>query len=174
MLSRAEKEQQISEVSSHFKKSNGNFVIGFQGMNVEQMTTLRNELREKQAQMKVIRNTLMTRALSQHPQLKEAFSDSLSGVNAFVFSFGDAGETAKILSNCSEDTEILKLKKAVIGEEILSAKDIQRLAALPSLNELRAQMLALMQAPAGSFVRVLNEVGSSFVRALSAGMKKKQ
>lgn len=165
MLSKARKAEQILEMSSHFEKAKGNFIIQFQGLSVQQMSQLRSQLRAKQAQMRVMRNTLVKRALENHSHLKKAFSDSLSGANAFVFSFGDAGETAKILSNFCEESQILKIKKATIGSNILLEKDVLQLASLPSLNELRAQLISVFST--GSFVQMLGGVSSAFVRVLA-------
>ena len=171
MLSRGNKKEQVSGLKGHFEKSKAHFVVGFEGLSVEQVTALRGRLREKNSHIQVARNTLVKRALEDHPAKGQAFEDSLSGANAFVFAHGDASETAKILSEFSEETEILKLKKGMIGENVLSEKDIQRVAKLPSMDELRAKFLALLQTPPGALLRVFQAPSASFVRLLKAKEK---
>ena len=170
MLTKQMKSQHISEVSSHFEKAQASFVVNFRGLNVEQMTDLRNQLRSKKSQMKVVRNTLVQRALEGN-SLQEKFNPFLSDTNAFIFAFEDISGTAKVLSEFAEDTP-LTLKMGLTGGNLLSEKDIGYLASLPSLDELRAQLLSVFSAPAQKLLRVCNEVSSSFVRVLSGSTKK--
>lgn len=170
MLTKQIKSQHISEMSSHFEKAQASFIVNFQGLNVEQITDLRNQLRAKKSQIKVMRNTLVRRALEGN-DLQEKFKKFLSGTNAFVFAFEDISGTAKILSAFAGDT-LLKLKTGLVGENLLSGKEIKYLASLPSLDELRAQFLSVLSAPAQRLLRVFNEVPSSFVRVLSCSTKK--
>ena len=172
MLTKAVKSEQIADLSSRFEKAQGHFIVQFQGLNVEQMGSLRDKLRSKQAQMKVIRNTLALRAMEGQKRLKTALGDSLTGANAFVLAFGDVSQTAKVLADFSEISPALKLKKGMIGKDILAEKEILHLASLPSLDELRAKLVILLNTPASSFVRTANAVGSTFVRLLSARAKK--
>ncbi|MDE0151601.1 MAG: 50S ribosomal protein L10 [Bdellovibrionales bacterium] len=170
MLTKQIKSQHISEVSSHFEKAQASFVVNFQGLNVEQITDLRNQLRSKKSQMKVVRNTLVRRALEGN-DMKEKVNKFLSGTNAFIFAFEDISGTAKVLSEFADDTP-LALKTGLVGEKLLSEQEIERLASLPSLEELRAQLLSVLSAPAQRLLRVFNEVPSSFVRVLSGSTKK--
>ncbi len=169
MLTKQIKSQHISEMSSHFEKAQASFIIKFQGLNVEQFTNLRTQLRSKKSQIKVMRNTLVRKALEGNA-LQEKFDKFLSGTNAFVFAFEDISGTAKVLSEFAEDT-LLELKTGLVGENLLSDKEIGRLASLPSLDELRAQLLSVFSAPAQKLLRVCNEVPSSFVRVLSYSTK---
>lgn len=170
MLTKQIKSQHISEMSSHFEKAQASFIVNFRGLSVEQMTHLRSQLRSKKSQMKVMRNTLVQRALEGRP-LKEKFSSFLSDTNAFVFAFEDISGTAKVLSEFAEDTP-LTLKTGWTGGNLLSEKDIGYLASLPSLDELRAQLVSVFSAPAQRLLRVFNEVSSSFVRVLSTKKEK--
>ena len=103
--------------------------------------------------------------------MKESFGPFLSGTNAFVFAFEDVSGTAKVLSDFADETS-LSLKTGLVGEKLLSEKEIGHLASLPSLEELRAQLLSVLSAPAQRLLRVFNEVPSSFVRVLSSSTKK--
>ena len=169
MLTKQIKSQYVSEVSSHFEKAQASFIVNFQGLNVEQMTDLRDKLRSKKSQMRVVRNTLVRKALEGN-DIQEKFNKFLAGTNAFVFAFEDISGTAKVLSEFAEDTS-LALKTGLVGEKLLSAQEIGHLASLPSLEELRAQLLSVFSAPAQRLLRVFNEVPSSFVRVLSGSTK---
>lgn len=171
MLTKEEKIKQINELSDQFKESQASFIVEFNHMNAGKMTDFRTQLRAQKAQVKVIRNTLAMRALESHTKIKEAYKDSLKGVNVFVFTSGDISKTAKILSNFKKEVETLKLKKAMIGEEVLGAAEIEQLAKLPPLEVLKAQFLSVLMAPATQLVRTLNEVPSSFVRLIQARSK---
>ena len=159
-------------MSSHFEKAQASFIVNFRGLNVEQMTDLRNQLRSKKSQIKVMRNTLARRAL-ESCRLQENFNKFLSDTNAFVFAFEDVSGTAKVLSDFAEDTS-LTLKVGLAGENLLSEKDIKYWACLPSLDELKVQLLLVFSAPAQKLLRVCNEASSSFVRVLSSSTKNKQ
>ena len=170
MLTRERKEKQITQFTDDFKKSEGTFIVHFKGLNADQVSELRSSLRSQQAQMRVIRNTLAKRVFKELKIEKEV-TDSFNGSNAFIFVSNDVSGTAKVLSQFAEDTS-LELKKGIISEQILLEKDIQKLATLPSLDELRAQFLSLLSTPAQSFVRICNEVPSSAVRVINAKSKK--
>ena len=170
MLTKERKEKQISGFASDFEKSEAGFIVQFQGLDVEQMTQLRSQLRKADSQIRVIRNTLAKRVFGK--EKSQNLEDSLKGSNAFVFAFKDAARTAKVLSEFAEDTEFLTLKQGLIGEKVWSGKDIQKLASLPSLDELRAQFLSLLSQPATGLVRVLGEPAGSFARVLNAYVSK--
>ena len=169
MLTRALKEKQIVQFTDDFKKSEGAFIVHFKGLSADQVSELRSSLRTKQAQMRVIRNTLAKRAFKDLKVAKEV-TDSFDGTNAFIFANKDVSATAKILSQFAENTS-LELKKGIIAEQVLLEKDIQQLATLPSLDELRAKFLSLLSTPAQNFVRICNEVPSSAVRVMNAKSK---
>ena len=169
MLTKQIKSKYVSEMSSHFEKAQASFVVRFQGLNVEQMTDLRDQLRSKKSQLKVMRNTLVQRALKGRPS-REKFDGFLSGANAFIFAFEDISGTAKILSDFAEDT-LLELKIGQVGEQFLSEKEIGHLASLPSLDQLKAKLLSVFSAPAQKLLRVFNEAPSSFLRVLHCSTK---
>ncbi len=172
MLTKQTKSQYVSEMSSYFERTQASFMVRFQGLSAAQMTDLRNQLRSKKSQLKVMRNTLVQRALEGGPQ-QEKFRGFLSGANAFVFAFEDVSGTAKVLADFAEDTD-LELKVGKVGEKFLSEKEIGRLASLPSLDKLRAELLSVLSAPAQKLLRVFNEAPSSFLRVLHCSTKNKK
>lgn len=168
MLTRADKAERISEISNSLSKAKATFVVDFNGMDVEQVTSLRKSLFKTNSEMRVVRNTLALRALKDHPEASAALENDFVGTNALVFAYEDASASAKALSEFSKDNEKLKLKTGVMEGQRLDESKIKYLATLPSKDELRAQFLSVMTMPAVSLVRVMNAVPSGFLNVMNA------
>lgn len=162
------KAERIQNLSDSFGKSKASFLVDYKGMNVAQVTTLRKQLSEVGATMKVVRNTLALRALSEYKTANEALSPKIVGTNAFVFAFDEASGPARTVSEFAKEVEHFSFKAGVMGETILDAQKLNYLATLPGKDELRAKLLGTLQAPASTFVRVLNAVPGGFVNVLNA------
>lgn len=174
MLTREQKAEQIKGLSDSFGKAKASFLVDYKGMNVEQVTDFRKKLYEIGAELKVVRNTLAKRALSEFPTEKEGLDEHLVGTNAFVFAFEEASGAAKAISSYMKDVEQLKFKSGVMAGAVLDQKKMQYLATLPGKDELRAKLLGTLQAPASQFVRVLNAVPGGLVNVLSAYKDQKE
>ena len=85
MMTRAQKVQEISNLSEKFGQSKAAFLVNFIGMNVGQVTELRKKLTPLNSEMKVVRNTLAKLALKDHPEMEEAISSEFVGNNAIIF-----------------------------------------------------------------------------------------
>jgi len=168
MNTREEKSTEIALLVEKFGRAKAAFLVDFKGMTVEQVTNLRKKLVPVESEMKVVRNTLALRALSDHPASKAALENSLVGNNAIVFAFGEAPAAAKALTDFAKDVEILQLKGGVMDGSALDKNGVKALANLPSKDVLRAQLLGVLSAPASKFVRTLNAVPSGFARVLGA------
>ena len=169
MLTRPAKKEQVLRLSEDFSKSQASFLVNCIGLSVEETTTLRKTLKGKQANIRVIRNTLAERALAEHKDLKDIYSDSLQGTNAFVLAFGeDASSVAKVLYDLEKDSEAFKIKQGCLQGSPLKASDVIALAQLPSKEVLRARFLSVLQGPMTKFVRTLQEVPGSMVRVLNS------
>jgi large subunit ribosomal protein L10 len=168
MITKTDKSAEIASLSEKFGRAKAAFLVDFKGMTVEQVTSLRKKLVPVDSEMKVVRNTLALRALTDHPGSKTAIEGSFTGNNAIVFAFGEAPATAKALSDFAKDVELLQLKAGVMEGTKLDANGIKALANLPSKEVLRAQFLGVLQAPMSKFVQTLNAVPSGFARVLGA------
>lgn len=171
---RAEKEEEISSLAQKFARSKAAFIVDYKGMNVEQVTLLRKKLTTLQSEMKVVRNTLAIRALNEVPNAEGSMVADLVGTNAVVFAYEDASASAKALAEFSKDVEHLKLKSGLMDGARLDSAKVKQLASLPTKDVLRAQLLAMFNAPATSFVRVLNAGPSSFLNVMNAYKDKKE
>ncbi len=168
MITRADKQQEITHLSEKFKRAQASFLVDFKGMNVEEVTKLRKKLTLIESEMKVVRNTLAVLALKEHPELDPAFSENFVGTNAIVFAYGEAPPTAKILKDYCGEVEELVLKAGLLDGRSLDERGIKALADLPSKEVLRAMFLGLLSSPMSKFVGTLNAVPSGFVRVLNA------
>ena len=168
MMTRAQKAEEIANISSRLGKAKAAFLVDFKGMNVKEVTNLRKSLHPIQSEMKVVRNALAKRALKAYPELEVCLSEHFVDTNAIVFAYEDASASAKTLTEFGEEVEELVIKAGVMGGKGLDKGQIKYLATLPSKEELQAKLLGTLQAPMSKFVRVLNEVPSGFVRLLGA------
>ncbi|MCB0343325.1 MAG: 50S ribosomal protein L10, partial [Bdellovibrionales bacterium] len=162
MMTRADKAQEISQISERFARAKAAFLVDFKGLTVEEVTSLRKQLHPLQSEMRVVRNTLARRALMDHPESESALKDQFVGTNAIVFAYDDVSAPAKLLADFSKDVEELQVKSGVMDGTALDEARIKYLATLPSKEQLRAQFLGLLQAPMGKFVRTLEAVPGGF------------
>ncbi|MCC7405869.1 MAG: 50S ribosomal protein L10 [Bdellovibrionales bacterium] len=173
MMTKAEKAQEIQQISERFAKAKAAFLVDFKGLSVEKVTSLRKQLHPLQSEMRVVRNTLARRALMDHPTTESVLKDEFVGTNAIVFAYDDVSAPAKLLTNFCKDVEELQLKSGVMDGTALDESRIKYLATLPSKDQLRAQFLGLLSAPMSKFVRTLEAVPGGFARVLSAYKDKK-
>src|SRR5215831_3570199 len=131
---RSEKAKQIDIIKSKFDKMTSAVFVDFQSMTVEEVTKLRNDLRAKGVEYKVVKNKLVRHALSGAPWA-----------------------AAKVLKEFIKENEKLKIKAGLLEGQVLDAKGVEnQLAALPGKNEARAMLLATLIAPAQRMVTLLN------------------
>lgn len=160
-----EKKAIVAEVSAHVAKAQAIIMAEYRGMEVSQMTRLRAKAREAGIYFRVVKNSLVRRAVKDTPYA--ALADHMVGPLAYGIS-SDPVAAAKVLHEFSKDNEKLVIKVGAMGEKIMFLEDVKALATLPSREELLSKLLGTMQAPIAKFVRTLNEVPSKFVRGLAA------
>ena len=167
---RPEKASIVSDLSEKIKKSPFVLVADYQKMNVGHFGELRNRLVPVGAEMHVVKNTFLKRAMadSGFPDV----SDKLTGQTAVVTGQKDVAPVAKILKAFAKEFKTTALKIGLINRAIVSTADVEALADLPSREVLLSQLLGLLMAPATRLVRVLNEPASAFARLLNAKASK--
>ncbi|MCZ0933473.1 MAG: 50S ribosomal protein L10, partial [Oligoflexia bacterium] len=139
MLNRETKKAQVSQLADSLSKSKASFLVNCIGLNVEQMTALRKNLKQNKGNIQVIRNTLSLRAMEDNEMLKKTYSPFMKGPNAFVLAFDDVAKVAKIIDELAEEHEVFKIKGAVLEDRSLSQAEVKTLAQLPSHEVLKAQ-----------------------------------
>ena len=152
------------------KKSAFVLVADYQRMNVGHFGELRNRLVPVGAEMHVVKNSFLKRAMadSGFPDVGE----KLTGQTAVVTGEKDVAPVAKILKAFAAEFKTTALKIGLIDRAIVSTAEVEQLADLPSREVLLGQLLGLLLAPATRLVRVLNEPASAFARLLNARASK--
>jgi large subunit ribosomal protein L10 len=169
-MDRATKGVQISEIKARFDRMTAAVFLDYNGMKVEHVTKLRAEFRKAGVEYKVIKNTLVKHALQGAP-FKEKLDDVLAGMTAIAWSYEDPSAAAKVVKAFRKDPagEKLQIKAGLIEGSLLDAKGVEeQLATMPGKDELRATLLATLQAPLQNFVALLAAPAQNFVYLLSA------
>jgi large subunit ribosomal protein L10 len=163
---RPEKANIVSDLSEKINRSPFLLVTDYQRMKVDQFGELRNRLAPAGAEVRVVKNSFLKRAMESSGMPDVA--DKLTGQTAIVMGQNDVAPVAKILKLFAAEFKIAALKIGVVDKEVLSTSDVEALAELPSREILLSQLLGLLLAPATRLVRVLNEPASAFARLLKA------
>jgi len=167
---RPEKASIVSDLAANLTRSPFVLVTDYQGMKVDQFGDLRNRLAPAGAEVRVVKNSFLKRAMTDSGLPDVA--DKLSGQTAIVMGEKDVAPVAKILKTFAAEFKVAALKIGVIDKSILSAQEIEGLADLPPREVLLAQLLGLLMSPATKLVRLLNEPAASLARLLNAKVQK--
>ena len=145
-ISKARKDELVAQYVDLVNQSEAIFLTEYTGLDVKQMQALRMEVRKVDGTYHVTKNTLLKLALEESG--KPIPDDLMAGQVATGFALTEAPTLAKALTNFAKDEEMLVIKGGILGDELLSADQVVALAKLPSMDELRAQLLSLLQGPA--------------------------
>ncbi|MEN6328427.1 MAG: 50S ribosomal protein L10 [Syntrophomonas sp.] len=158
------KKQVVQEIEQKLQDAMLVVFTDYRGINVDEMTELRNKLRAPGVEYKVLKNTLTEFALDNtgHGDV----IPHIAGPNAVLFSNEDPVEPIKAIYDFIKQYKKLDVKVAILQGQMLSANKVKSLADLPPRDALIAQVLGTMQAPISSFVRVLNANISGLARVL--------
>jgi large subunit ribosomal protein L10 len=168
-VSRAKKIEQVEELSKEFKNASSAVVATFIKLTVAQDFELRKAIRGAGGKYRVIKNTLAERA-AKGTAVEEALK-GLEGVNSIAYTEGDPVALAKVISKYIKDTPELTLKLGVLEGKVVSTKEIQALATMPSREEIYSKLLFLMNAPAQRLVTATNAVGRNLAMVINQGVK---
>src|SRR6201985_2145024 len=164
-MDRAQKAESIEALKGVFANSGAVVVTHYLGLTVAEMTDLRVRLRKEGAQLKVVKNTLVQKALDG--SVGEAGDALFKGPVAIAFA-PDPVSAAKVSTQFAKDNENFKVVGALMGQQVLDQKAVSALATLPSLDQLRAKIIGLLQAPATKIAGVLQAPAGQLARVLGA------
>lgn len=171
-MEKATKEEQISFVKDLFAKAECLVLTSIEGLNASEISTLRRGLHEANVGFKVIKNKLARKALADTNA--NTLFDDFVGSTAVAWSNDDAVAPAKILVKFEKDIEKLQLKAAFNSNARLGVEAIKALAKLPSLDELRSQLLGLFAAVPSRLLAQINAPANNVVGVLQARVDKEK
>jgi len=166
---RAEKKYLIEEVAGHLKKSDYIILANYDKMTVADVAELRRRLEPQHAEFHVVKNSSL-RVAAQALSLPD-FDRALIGPTAIIVGGKNSPGVAKVLRDFIKEKQKIVVKAGVLSQKLISPKDVEKLADMPSLDTLRAQLLGLLQQPASLFVRVVNAVPQGLVNVLQAKIR---
>lgn len=156
-LSREQKESVIAEVVELLSKSKLTVLAQYAGLSVKDMQNLRRAARENGTEIKVVKNRLFRYAASQVESLKDADLAEFSQQLVYAFNADDEVAPAQVLAKFAKQHEALKMMAGLQADgAVLSGDDVKALAALPSKNELIAQVIATLAAPLNDSLSALS------------------
>jgi large subunit ribosomal protein L10 len=164
-LNLEQKQTVVAEVAKQVAGAQAIVLAENRGMAVAAMTQLRAKARASGVYFRVVKNTLVRRAVADTPFA--SLADKMVGPLAYGIG-ADPVAVAKVLNDFAKGNEKFVIAGGAMPGQLMSAKEISALAALPSREELIARLLGSMQAPIVKLVRTMNEVPGKFVRTLAA------
>lgn len=167
-MTRLQKQESIESINAKFKTADIALVVHNNGLTVAQMSELRKKMREVGADFKISKNRLAK--IAAKDTKFESLTDLLKGPSAIATS-ADPVSVAKGLVDFAKTNDKLVIVGGAFGEQKLGVKDIESLAKLPSLNELRAKIVGILQTPASRIVGVLQAPGGQVARVIAAHAK---
>jgi large subunit ribosomal protein L10 len=164
-MNREQKAAVIEEIAVELKQSGAVFAVDYRGITVAQAAELRGKLRDADATLRVVKNTLTERAADQAGA--QALKPMLAGPTALTFVRGDAATAAKAVSDFARTTNLLPFKGGIMDGQSLAAEQISAIAKLPSRDILNAQLVNIVAAPLTGLVTSLSNLISGLARQLS-------
>ncbi len=154
------KSASVADLKTFLRVAKSVAVVDYTGLKVSQATTLRQAVRAAGGHVLVTKNTLFRIAFGQPL--------SLSGLNAFVFSDTDEVSAIKALADFSKKNGVLTFKAGLLGDRVLTAAEIARLATIPDQTTLAGKLVGTLNSPLFRLVYALNWNRSRLVRTLEA------
>lgn len=147
----------VEEITEKLRESQSTVVVDYRGLNVEEVTELRKNLREAGVEFHVYKNTMSRRA-AEAAEL-DGLTETLVGPTAIAFSNEDVVAPAKILNEFAKGNDSLEIKGGVIEGELATLDQIKELASLPNYEGMVSMLLSVLQAPIRDFAYVVKAVG---------------
>jgi large subunit ribosomal protein L10 len=172
MLTRQQKESQVTELRDKFARATSVIVVDYRGVDVQSVNVLRGKLRSEEAgsfEYRVTKNTLLRRAVASMDA--QVLEKSFEGPTGVAFAYSDPVRLAKILVDYAKDHEAFELKAGFLDGRAIDTPEIETLATLPSLDELRSQFVGLLQAPATKLAQIVQAPAAQLARLVEARRK---
>jgi large subunit ribosomal protein L10 len=171
-MNRDQKAAVIKEITVQIQESEAVFAVDYRGISVVQAAELRGKLREADATLRIVKNTLTERAADNAGA--EGLKPLLVGPTALTFARGDAAGAAKAVADYARATNLLPFKGGFMAGQPLGAEQIIAIARLPARDVLNAQFVNIVAAPLTGLVTSLSNLISGLARQLSQVAEKKE
>lgn len=171
-MDRSTKERVVAELHERLKSVKLAILADYSGMDVTEITDLRNQLRKSDSEMRVVKNNLLKIALKDTDFA--LLDDYIKDPRALIMNFGDVVEPTKALIEFAKKNEKLEIITGALDGRVLTREDINVLSELPSREVLLAKLLSVMVGAQTQFVTVLSGVPRSFVQVLESYRLKKE
>lgn len=171
-LTRERKEELVAQYVELLNQSRGVFLAEYSGITVQQMQQLRADIRKVDGAFHVTKNTLLRHALDETG--RSLPEDMLSGQTATGFALGEVPSLAKALADFADEVDTFKLKGGLMAGDFLTAEQVEALADLPSLDELRAQLIGMISSPAQNITSTVANGVRQIMNVLDAYAKQEE
>jgi large subunit ribosomal protein L10 len=161
-----DKQAIVSEVAKLAQQAYSIIAIEYRGMTVAEMTQLRTQARQNGVYLRIVKNTLAKRAISN--TAFECLQERLVGPILLAFSCEEPGAAARVISNFAKSNPKVVVKGIALSGQLLAAADLDKVAKLPTYRDAISMLLAVMQAPLTKLVRTLAEPSAKLARTLAA------
>ena len=167
-----DKQQIVSEVNQAASSALSAVLADYRGVTVEDMTALRKNARANKVYLRIVRNTLLKRAVADTEF--ECIQAVLVGPTILAFSQEDPGAAARVLKDFAKENDDFEIKALSVGGQLMDASQSDVLAKLPTMDQARSMLMSVMLAPVTKLARTMNEVPSKVTRAVAAVRDQKQ
>jgi large subunit ribosomal protein L10 len=167
-----DKQQIVSEVNEAATSALSAVLADYRGVSVSALTQLRKNARQNNVYLRVVRNTLLKRAVAGTEY--ECIQDVLVGPTILAFSMEDPGAAARVLKEFAKANDKFEIKALSVGGKLLGADQIDALATLPTYGQAVSMLMSVMLAPVTKLVQTFNEVPTKVTRAVAAVRDQKQ
>ncbi len=169
-ISKQRKEEVLTQYADWIKRSEAIILVEYTGATMKALDTIRAKVRDTGGEFHIIKNTLARRVFADSGL--EVPQDYLVKSTAVSFAFSDPASTAKALTEATKGNEFVKVKGGLMGGKTMSAAQVKALSDMPPLPVVRAQLLGVLQAPAGKLVRTIAEPARGLAAVVKAFSEK--
>jgi large subunit ribosomal protein L10 len=171
-VTRAKKVSQVEKLGGELKNASSMIVATYSKLTVTQDFELRKALRPTGAKYRVVKNTLAERA-GKGTKVEQALTN-LQGITSIAYTEGDPVALAKALAKYVKDNPEFSFKAGIVEGRVISVKEIESLATMPSKEELYSKLLFLLNAPSQRLVTAMNAVGRNLAVVVGQGVEQKK
>jgi len=169
-VSRERKEEVLAQYADWMKKSQAVILVEYTGVKMKALDGIRAKVRESGGEFHVVKNTLARRMFAEQGMALP--QDYLVKSTAVSFAFTDPASTAKALTEATKGIDFIKVKGGIMAGQTLNTAQVKALADMPPLPVVRAQLLGVLQAPAGKLVRTIAEPARGLAAVIKAFTEK--